>query len=89
MYLRIKIFVLLVLSFHFLSAQTKKIDSLKKIVDNAATNDERVAAIVAYCEDYSNINKDSLEKYTYAVLDLAATSKNERLKSLAQLTLYR
>ena len=70
-----------------ISAQTKKIDSLKTKLDAATANDEKLAAIVAYCEDYSNVAHDSLEKYTYIALDLAAKSNNERLKSLAQLTL--
>lgn len=69
------------------SAQTKKIDSLKRLADAATGNDERLAAIVAYCEDYSNIALDSLEKYAYIAIELASKSKNERLKSLALLTL--
>ena len=80
--------ILTMLCVHLnLSAQTKKIDSLKKIADAAQTNDEKLAAIVAYCEDYSNVQHDSLEKYAYVALELAAKSKNERLKNLAQLTL--
>ncbi len=69
------------------SAQTKKIDSLKRIVDAASGNDEQLAAILSYCEDYSNIALDSIEKYAYIALELAAKSKDERLKSLARLTL--
>lgn len=68
-------------------AQTKKIDSLKSIVDKAQETDEKLAAIVAYCEDYSNINQDSLDKYAYVALELASKTKNEPLKSLTQLTL--
>ena len=67
------------------SAQTKKIDSLKRIVDAASGNDEQLAAILAYCEDYSNIALDSIEKYAYIALELAAKSKDERLKSLLHL----
>lgn len=69
------------------AAQTRKINELKKKVDNAITNDERLAAIVAYCEDYANISRDSLEKYAYVALELAASTKDEKLKSLAWLTL--
>ena len=68
-------------------AQTKKIDSLKTKVDIAKDNDEKLAAIIAYLEDYSNVALDSLEKYAYVALELATNSKNERLKSLASLTL--
>lgn len=74
-------------AFLFGTAQTKKIDSLKVIVDLSKENDAKLSAIVAYLEDYSNVNQDSLEKYAYIALDLAANSKNEKLKSLAQLTL--
>jgi len=70
-----------------LHAQTKKADSLKAIMDAATGNDEKLAAIVAYCEDYSNLHRDSLEFYAYIALELAQQSKDERLKSLAALTL--
>ena len=68
-------------------AQTKEINALKRKVDAARSNDEKLSAIVAYCEDYSNIAKDSLEKYAYIAVELAGKSKDERLKSLARLTL--
>ena len=69
------------------SAQTKKIDSLKRIVDVAKSNDEKLAAIVAYCEDYSNVSHDSLEKYANVAIELANKSHDEKLKTLARLTL--
>lgn len=68
-------------------AQTKKIDSLKKIVDATTGIDNKIMAITAYCEDYANIHHDSLERYAYIALDLAQQTKDERLKSLAALTL--
>ena len=67
--------------------QTKKINQLKTKVDAATNTDEKLAAIVAYCEDYSNVQHDSLEKYAYVAIELASKSDNERLKNLAQLTL--
>lgn len=87
MYTKFRILMLFLLLCSSIFAQTKKIDSLKQIVDASTENDARLAAIIAYCEDYSNIKHDSLEKYTYEALDLAQKSKNEKLKSLAQLTL--
>src|SRR5436190_5147208 len=69
------------------NAQTKQISYLKTKVDAAKANDEKLAAIIAYCEDYANLYQDSLEKYTYVALELAAKSKDERLKTLARLTL--
>lgn len=68
-------------------SQTQLINSLKAKVDAAKTNDQKLAAIVAYCEDYSNISHDSLEKYAYVAIELAEKSTDERLKSLAWLTL--
>ena len=68
-------------------SQTRLINSLKAKVDAAKTNDQQLAAIVAYCEDYSNISHDSLEKYAYVAIELAEKSTDERLKSLAWLTL--
>ena len=52
------------------SAQTKQISYLKTKVDAANANDEKLAAIIAYCEGYSNLAQDSLKKYTYIVLEL-------------------
>lgn len=69
------------------TAQTKQINYLKTKVDAAKTGDEKLAAIVAYCEDYGNVQHDSLEKYANIAVALAAKSKDERLKTLAQLTL--
>lgn len=74
-------------SYIFSAAQTKKIDSLKKIVNVSVGVDNKIAAIVAYCEDYSNMHRDSLDRYAYMVVDLAEQTSNERLKSLATLTL--
>ena len=68
-------------------SQTKLINNLKAKVDAAKTDDQKLAAIVAYCEDYSNIAPDSLEKYAYIALDLATKSSDGRLKSLAWITL--
>lgn len=73
-------------SIHAIS-QTKLINSLKLKVDAAKTNDEKLAAIVAYCEDWGNIAHDSLEKYAYIAIGLAQNTKDDRLKSLAWLTL--
>ena len=52
------------------NAQTKQISYLKTKVDAAKANDEKLAAIIAYCEDYANLYQDSLEKYTYIALEL-------------------
>ena len=84
-----KFFLLPVISFSAIvaCAQTKSIDSLKRIADAAKGNDEKLAAVVAYCQDYSNVAQDSLEKYAYIAIELAAKSTDERLKSLAWLTL--
>src|SRR6187402_2165099 len=84
---RYRMLMLFLLLCHSLYAQTKKIDSLKQIVDASTGNDARLAAIIAYCEDYSNITHDSLEKYAYIALELAEKSKDEKLKTLSQLTL--
>lgn len=84
-------FILCLLFFfssqYFIIAQTKKIDSLKKVVDAANGAEEKIAAIAAYCEDYPNMHRDSLERYSYVAVDLAQQTTDERLKSLAMLTL--
>ena len=79
--------ILILFTYLTASAQTKQVSYLKTKVDAAKANDEKLAAIIAYCEDYANLAQDSLEKYTYIALELAAKSKDERLKTLARLTL--
>ena len=76
MYLRKIIIVFFLLIGATAFSQTKKINQLKIKVDAARSGDEKLAAIVAYCEDYSNIALDSLEKYAYIALDLAEKSKD-------------
>jgi signal transduction histidine kinase len=87
MYIRTILFTTITLISSAAFSQTKSISILKTKVDAAVTNDEKLAAIVASCEDYSNIAQDSLEKYAYIALELAEETKDEKLKSLAQLTL--
>ncbi|MBS1730818.1 MAG: sensor histidine kinase [Bacteroidetes bacterium] len=67
--------------------QTTKLDSLRVAIDKARDGDEKLSAVIAYCEDYANINQDSLEKFAYVALDLASRSNDKRLKVLSQLTL--
>ncbi|MBG9374780.1 sensor histidine kinase [Panacibacter sp. DH6] len=87
MFNRLLPLLFLLLIYFTTTAQTKKIDSLKSIADKTTEPEAKLAAILAYCEDYSNLNQDSLDKYAYVALELAGRSKNDSYKSLAQLTL--
>ena len=69
------------------SGQTKEIVLLKQKVDAAKSDHEKLTAIVAYCEDYSNIPQDSLDKYAYIAISLAENLQDEHLKSLALITM--
>ncbi|HRI22988.1 MAG TPA: hypothetical protein PLA68_18645, partial [Panacibacter sp.] len=68
-------------------AQTKKGDSLNWFIQTAKTDEEKIQAIINYTDEYFNISKDSLDKYTHIAIELAGKTKNEILKSEAQLML--
>lgn len=88
MYMRTLFCCLLALTLaNIIHAQTQKIDSLKKIVDATIGVDDKIIAIDGYCEDYANMERDSLDRYAYIAVGLASETKDERLKSLAKLIL--
>lgn len=80
-------FVLLILQATDLHAQTKRGDSLNRYIHTATTAEDKLRAIIAYTDEYFNINHDSLSKYATEAIQLAATLENNVLKSHAQLIL--
>lgn len=80
-------FVFLLLQATNLHAQTKRADSLNRLIHAAATPEKKLRAIIAYTDEYFNINHDSLSKYAATAIGLAATLDSRELKSQAQLIL--
>ncbi len=67
------------------SSQTRMIDSLRKNVYAATSNEKKLAAYLDLCEEYQSLNRDSLDIYAPVIRSLAAESNNRRYKSLAEL----
>lgn len=65
--------------------QTVLADSLRQSVYAAKTQEDRLKALLNMFEEYHSINRDTLDTYGPVVKELAAASKNQRLKSLAEL----
>ncbi len=68
-------------------AQTNKVDSLNKYIHLAKTLEQKLRAMIAYTDEYYNINHDSLSKYTAEALLLSNKVDDPVLKMSAQLML--
>ena len=66
-------------------AQTAIIDSLHKKVYAAKNDKQKLEALIALCEQYQSLQRDSLDLYAPEVSTLAAKSNNKKYKSLAAL----
>ena len=78
--------LLLIISCPFIGhTQTVLADSLRHSVYAAKTQEDRLKALIDMFEEYHSINRDTLDTYGPVVKELAAASKNKRLKSLAEL----
>ncbi|MBS1663253.1 MAG: hypothetical protein JST68_19575 [Bacteroidetes bacterium] len=78
---------LLALLSIFGKGQTPLVDSLEKSIYRAAGEDQKLAAIIALCNEYKSLHRDTLDLYAYLAHDLAQKSANSRLKDQAELVL--
>lgn len=76
---------LLCIATAFASAQTALIDSLHKKVYTAKSSEQKLAALLALCEQYQSLKRDSLDIYAPEISVLAEKSNNKKYKSLAAL----
>lgn len=65
--------------------QSRLIDSLKEQVHHAATSEQKLEAILALCNEYKSITRDTLDYYAFLARDLAAQTNKTRLKQMAEL----
>jgi signal transduction histidine kinase len=63
--------------------QTRHIDSLKRVVYQANNGHEKLKAMLALCDDFQSLNRDTFDLYTIQVNSLARESGDERSISLA------
>ncbi len=83
----IRIYIVLILLAYNVPApaQTQLIEALQEEVYDARNDEEKLGALLALCEEYQSIYRDSLDVYAPLIKELAEKSKNQRYKSLAEL----
>lgn len=67
------------------SAQTHIADSIRSKIFSAKNNDDKLAAILDYCEQYQSLNKDTAYNYALLALNMAKQSGNEKNIARAEL----
>jgi signal transduction histidine kinase len=65
------------------SSQTRHNDSLKQLVYLADTDQEKLKAILALCDEFQSLNRDTFDFYTLQAKKLAYKSGDERNMKLA------
>lgn len=65
------------------NCQTGHIDSLKQLVYRAGTDQEKLKAILALCDEFQSLNRDTFDRYTIQAKHLAYKSGDERNMNLA------
>lgn len=66
-------------------AQTLLIDSLEKAIYRAGSEEQKLIAIIALCDEYKSLHRDTLDHYAYIAYDLG--QRNSKLKDQATLAL--
>lgn len=79
-------FILLWLPFSAFS-QTGKIDSILTTIRNAANEKDKLGHLLALCDEYKSINRDTLDKYAYLARDMAGRVGNNRQQAGAALAM--
>lgn len=67
--------------------QTQKINLLKQDLYQAKNDGQKLIAMLALCNEYHSLNRDTLDALATKALQLAARQSNERYKSLAALAM--
>lgn len=67
--------------------QTRKIDSLKQLLFNSSTDDTKLQAILAVCDEHHSMSRDTLYEYAVVAMQLVDKVNDNRRKALAALAL--
>ncbi len=65
-------------------AQTPLTDSLRQAIYRS-TGDQKIAAMIALCNEYKSLNRDTLDLYAFRARELAMETGNQRLRQEAEL----
>ncbi|ODS83772.1 MAG: hypothetical protein ABS46_05675 [Cytophagaceae bacterium SCN 52-12] len=79
-------FILLWLPLSVFS-QTGKIDSILSAVRHAANENDRLERVLALCDEYKSISRDTLDKYAYLARDMADRIGNNNQQAGAALAM--
>lgn len=79
-------FFLLWLPFSAFS-QTGKIDSILTTIRQAASEKDQLGRMLALCDEYKSISRDTLDKYAYLARDIAGRIGNKRQQAGAALAM--
>lgn len=79
------VFLLLLCSSPGVKAQTRKTDSLLQLVYNAKGDEQKLKAILALCDEYKSITRDTLDHYSFLARELATKTNDQRLTDLSEL----
>ena len=86
--MKIRLILLFLLSSSVSFGQTKRIDLLSNEIYQAPDDHKRLTAMLALCEEYQSLNRDTLDYYAYHSRTLAAKIKAGKFeKSWAELAL--
>ena len=86
--MKVRLLILFLLSSFFLFGQTRRTDLLRNNIYSATGDHKKLTAILALCEEYQSLNRDTLDYYAYYSRALAAKIKaNKHEKSQAELAI--
>ena len=81
---RLAVALIFIISFSWVvSPQTGHIDSLKQLVYDAKTDQEKLKAILLLCDEFQSLNRDTFDLYTIQAKQLAYKSGEERNMKLS------
>lgn len=73
------------IAYLFSFSQTDRIDSLRKKIYTARSDEEKLLAYLDLAEEHQSLNRDSFDLYGPVIKELASRSSNPKQKSLAEL----
>ncbi len=79
--------VLFITFFYCAYSQTKTADSLLTRIHATTTPKERLAAILAFCAEYQNVNRDTLDEYAKEAERLADQYGDKKQKDLSKIAI--
>ncbi|MBV5313996.1 MAG: hypothetical protein JZU47_11915 [Prolixibacteraceae bacterium] len=81
---RLAVALIFIIGFSWVvSSQTGHIDSLKQLVYDAKTDQEKLKAILLLCDEFQSLNRDTFDLYTIQAKQLAYKSGEERNMKLS------